>query len=163
MRIGTSSRAIANRSQAFTLVEVVVAAALIALVYGGVINSYILTARRAEWSGYSLAAQAISIRQLETAHTATWLLDDVSLGNQRDEIQYDGANFTNYSTVILDLPISLSNTNKWMATNYFTISINADAAAYGRNNYKMLRSDVCWQMKGKTFTNTVVTYIAPDE
>ena len=163
MRIGTSSRTIVNRSQAFTLVEVVVAAALIALVYGGIINAYILSARRAEWSGYSLAAQAISIRQLESAHMASWLLDDVSLGNQKDDIQYNGNSFTNYSTVILDLPISSSNTNKWMATNYFSITINADAAAYGRNNYKMLRSDVCWQMQGRTFTNTVVTYIAPDE
>ena len=163
MRIGTSSRAIANRSQAFTLVEVVVAAALIALLYGGVINAYILTARRAEWSGYSLAAQAISIRQLETAHSASWWLDDVNNASLKDEINYNANSLTNYSTVILDLPISSSNTNKWMATNYFTIKINSDSIAYGRTNYKMLRSDVCWQMKGKTFTNTVVTYIAPDE
>lgn len=163
MRIGVPSRTIVNRSLAFTLVEVVVAIALIALLYGGVINAYVLTARRAEWSGYSLAAQAISIRQLETAHAASWLLDDVSLANRKDELQYDGNFFTNYSTLILDLPISLSNTNRWMATNYFLLKTNADASAYGVITYKMLRSDVCWQMKGKTFTNTVVTYIAPDE
>jgi len=163
MRIGISARTIKNRSQAFTLVEVVVAAALIALIYGGIINAYILSARRAEWSGYSLAAQSISIRQLETAHAASWDLFDANAGNIRDEIQYNGGSFTNYSTVILDLPISLSNTNRWMATNYFTLKTNSDATAYGLTMYKVLRSDVCWQIRGKTFTNSIETYIAPDD
>jgi type II secretory pathway pseudopilin PulG len=163
MRIGTSSRAILNRKRAFTLVEVVMAAALVALVYGGIINAYILTARRAEWSGYSLAAQALSIRQLETAHSARWELLDVTSGNVRDEILNNGTAFTNYSVTLLDLPLSSSITNKWMATNWFTISTNSDATAYTKTVFKTLRSDVVWAFQKNLYTNSIQTYIAPDE
>lgn len=87
MRIAISSRAAWIRSCAFTLVEVVVAAALVALVFGGIINAYILSVQRAEWS----------------ARAAKW---DTSLGAQVDQILIGSNGFPAMTTTILDLPIS---------------------------------------------------------
>jgi hypothetical protein len=45
----------------FTLTEVVVAIAIATLSFGGVIYGYVLTADRAQWSTYSLAAQSLGM------------------------------------------------------------------------------------------------------
>jgi type II secretory pathway pseudopilin PulG len=87
MRIIISSRAAWIRSCAFTLVEVVAAAAIVALVFGGIINAYILSVQRAEWS----------------ARAAKW---DTSLGAQVDQILIGSNGFPAMTTTILDLPIS---------------------------------------------------------
>ena len=47
------------RVAAFTLTEVVVCVFIMMLLFGAIITSYIQTSYRAEWSGYSLAAQAL--------------------------------------------------------------------------------------------------------
>jgi len=55
-------------------------------------------------------------------------------------------------------------------TNYLSL-VNITLTAYTKvysfgstNPYvKMLRSDTIWPFKGKMFTNTVATIIAPDE
>jgi type II secretory pathway pseudopilin PulG len=168
MRIAISSRAAWIRSCAFTLVEVVVAAAIVALVFGGIINAYILSAQRAEWSGYSLAAQALSMRALEQARAAKW---DTSLGAQVDQILIGSNGFPAMTTTILDLPISITTSNAVRVTNYLSL-VNVPLPAsytkvysFGSTNpyVKMLRSDTVWPFKGKMFTNTVATIIAPDE
>ena len=61
------ARASKGGNLAFTLAEVVVAIAIMAFVFGGLISAYVQATRRAEWSGYSLAAQAMAIQQLEQA------------------------------------------------------------------------------------------------
>src|SRR5256885_420469 len=57
---------------AFTLAEVVVCLAIVALLFGGIITGYMQGAYRAEWAGYNLAAQAQALQQLEQAKAAMW-------------------------------------------------------------------------------------------
>jgi len=152
MRIVIPSRAAWIRSCAFTLVEVVVAAAIVALVFGGIINAYILSVQRAEWS----------------ARAAKW---DTSLGAQVDQILIGSNGFPAMTTTILDLPISITTSNAVRVTNYLSLVNITLPASYTKmyssgstNPYvKMLRSDTVWPFKGKMFTNTVATIIAPDE
>ena len=157
MHVDISSRYSRGRSQAFTLVEVVMAASLVALIYGGIITAYILSARRAEWSGYSLAAQGQSMRALEQARQAKW---DASIGVPIDQIISN--NFPALTITILDLPLSGTN-NIVYATNRLSMMNVTVSTNFGVPTIvKMIKVDTTWPFKGKIFTNTVATYIAPD-
>ncbi|MGZ8939897.1 MAG: prepilin-type N-terminal cleavage/methylation domain-containing protein, partial [Limisphaerales bacterium] len=48
--------------RAFTLIEVVVSTAIAAMVISGSIYGYTLSAQRAQWSSYSLAANSLAIQ-----------------------------------------------------------------------------------------------------
>ena len=56
----------------FTLVEVVVSLALAGLIFACILNSYVTSTFRAEWSGYSLAAQSLALQGMEQARAAKW-------------------------------------------------------------------------------------------
>lgn len=109
---------------AFTLVEVVFSIAIMALVFCGMVLTYVQTSYQAEWSGYSLAAQSLSLTQLEQARSAVW---DSSIGKNEitnlclTNVTYNAGTKTSagYTWAILDLPVSGTNTVK--ATNYVTI------------------------------------------
>lgn len=68
-------------------------------------------ARQAEWTGYSLAAQAVGDQQIEQARSAVW---DYSIGkNELTNLKSTGWSYNattkvgkGYSTSVLDLPIS---------------------------------------------------------
>jgi len=67
-----------RRTRGFTLVEVVVCIAITALMFMGIITAYIHGTYKAEWSGYSLAAQAMAIQQLEQVYVdMTWSSSEV--------------------------------------------------------------------------------------
>ena len=143
-------------TRGFTLVEVVVCIAIVALIFGGIITGYVQTGYRAEWSGYSLAAQALAIQQLEQARAAKWDTLDQPVA---DEI----TNILRVTWATLDLPIS--GTNAVWATNYctvsgITISTNPAVSVY------MVKVDTVWPFLRKGisyyFTNTVAGYYAPD-
>lgn len=164
-----AKRRIANRS-AFTLAEVVMSVAIIAVIFGGVLSGYVQAARRSEWSGYSLAAQAFSIQQLEQARSAIW---DLSL--QKNELtnlnlnawSYHSSSKTwkGYSYGILDLPIAKTNA-PMLATNFVTVSMLTPAGAPAGVSVQMLRVDTVWVFYAfggaRLYTNTVVNYFAPD-
>lgn len=130
---------------------------VIVLVFSGIINAYIQGALRAEWSGYSLAAQALAIQQLEQAKSAVW---DTSSTSGKNEI----TNLATLSSAMLDLPIS--GTNAVWATNYVTVSSVAISNAPSAANVYMVKVDTVWPFlrKGQRiyFTNTVANYYAPD-
>lgn len=156
----------------FTLAEVVISIAVTGLVFAGILSGYVQSARNAEWTGYSLAAQALAVQQIEQARSAVW---DYSTGNGRNELtnlnllnpQYDSGTKTRrgYSWSTLDLPYS--GTNVVRATNYVTVRM-----FYFNNNanppvqLQMLQVDTVWPFTvgtaPKYFTNTVATYFAPD-
>src|SRR5882762_7779860 len=110
------------RSQgAFTLAEVVIAMAITAFSLAGVIVGYVLAAQRAEWSAYSLAAQALATQRLEQTRAAKW--DPRSNTNGVTGVIVDElviGKFPTVSTNILDIPIS--RTNYVYATNYTSIT-----------------------------------------
>ena len=55
----------AKRRTAFTLAEVVIALAILAILIQGIVFGYISSARRAEWSAHSLAAQSLACQGVE--------------------------------------------------------------------------------------------------
>jgi type II secretory pathway pseudopilin PulG len=136
------------------LAEVVVSLVIVATVFGGILVAYIQAARRAEWTGRSLAAQALAIQQIEQARSSRW---DLTTG--MNEL----TNVGNSSFSALDLPSA--GTNYVWATNYITASMLTFTAP---NAYqlRMITVDTVWPFTWRTttryFTNRTCTYCAPD-
>jgi hypothetical protein len=150
MMLWTNSGRPGNR--AFTLAEVVMATAITAVVFGGIVTCHIQSSRRAEWSGYSLAAQALALQQLEQARSAKW---DTLTTPAVDEI----TNIAPVTSAILDLPIS--GTNAVWATNYATVStVTISATPYVAVH--MVEVKTVWPFRRKLFTNSLADYFAPD-
>lgn len=137
--------------RAFTLVELVITTAVAAVVIGGTIYGYIASARRAEWSAYSLAANSLAMQRIEQARAAKW---DPQGYPPMDELV--ASNFP-VRVDILDIPIS--GTNIAYAT-----SITSIATISANPPLKRIRVDTFWPFVGRGFySNTVVTYRAPDQ
>jgi prepilin-type N-terminal cleavage/methylation domain-containing protein len=152
----------------FTLVEVVVALAIIAVLFGGILSAYIQSSRQAEWSGYSLAAQAIGIHKIEQARSAVW---DYSITkNELTNLNllawsYNAATKvgTGYSSDVLDLPVS--GTNVVTATNYVTVKL-LTLTGFTNVQVQMVSVDTVWPFVSYTgthlFTNRTASYFGPD-
>lgn len=139
-----------RRAAAFTLAEVVVSVGIASLSIGGIIYGYVLSARNAEWSSYNLAAQSLALMRVEQTRACKWDPEGVPVV---DELTT--ANFA-MQTNVLDVPIS--GTNITWATNFTTVTTLSTNPPY-----KMIRVDCVWKFTtSKLFTNTVVTYRAPD-
>lgn len=138
---------------AFTLAEVVVCLAIVALVFGGIITGYMQGAYRAEWAGYNLSAQAQAIQQLEQAKTAMW-----------DNTHNEFTNILLQTWATLDLPIT--GTNKVYVTNYVQVTTNQISSSPLISIY-MVKVDTVWPYirKGlvQYYTNSVADYYAPDD
>jgi prepilin-type N-terminal cleavage/methylation domain-containing protein len=136
----------------FTLAEVVMAMALIAFVLSAMILGYVAATRRTEWSGYSLAAQALAIQQLEQARSAKW--DVLSSPNVCEITNIPTTTWAN-----LDIPYSGENFVR--ATNFATIrqvSLNANPPV----SVYLVKVDTVWEFQGRLQTNTIANYFAPD-
>jgi hypothetical protein len=151
-----------------TLIEVVMAMTIVALVFGGSIEAYIQSSQRIEWSGYSMAAQSLAQETVEQALASVW--DPSIPENEVTNLNVQGASYnastltwTGYNTSTLDVPYS--GTNYVTATNYITIKqifINGYSNVLGQ----VIRVDCVWPFgfRGGSpcFTNTVCTLMAPD-
>lgn len=141
----------------FTLVETVVAMAIAALVFAGVIMGLTQSTYRGEWAAYNLAAQNLAQQGVEQARAASW--------DPLNSTPTDNCNQTNFPPTTNNiLDVLIRNTNNIVyATNTWTIStIYSNNAPYPM---KMIRVDCTWPWvhNGVTsvFSNTVVTYRAP--
>lgn len=140
-----------SRRNGFTLAEVIIAICISAISLGGVICAYLMSADQAEWSGYSLAAHSLALQQSEQARACKW--DPLA---QPPVDQLVTSNFPP-RVEIMDLPAS--GTNLVYATNLTSISVATATPAL-----KMIRVDCVWAYRNRAlFTNTVVTYRAPDQ
>lgn len=158
MRIKNIQTALSKRAngvKGFTIAEVVVSLAIAAVALGGMIYGYILSGKRSEWSGYSLAAQALAVQRVEQIRAAKW---DTQAYPAVDQLNY--TNFPTVTTGVMDLPVS--GTNLVTVTNYTTIS-TVQISASPLITVKMIRVDTVWPFNGERFSNTVVTYRAPDQ
>ena len=142
-----------HRTAGFTLAEVVVAIAIAALSFGGVIYGYVLTTDRAQWSAYSLAAQSLAMQGIEQARAAKW---DPKAWPAVDEL-----GVTNYTQVdMLDVPVSGQAVQ---ATNFISVTaVSQDPPL------RQLRADCVWRMvNGRRsrgpFTNSVITLRTADQ
>jgi len=163
-RIGTST----DRLRGFTLVEVMVALGIVTLLFSGILTAYIQSSRQAEWTGYSLAAQAIGVEQIEQARSGVW---DLSISkNELTNLNllswtYNAATKvgTGYTTNVLDLPIS--GTNVVMATNFVTVKM-LNLTGLSNVLVQMVTVDTVWPLKTRSgtrlFTNRTATYYGPD-
>lgn len=165
-----SAQSLRLGSEGFTLVEVLVTVAVAATAFGMIILAYIQAARRAEWSGYSLAAQSLAIQQLEQARSAVW---DPALGkNEITNLNLIGWSYNSgtgrgsgYSWAALDLPVT--GTNVMRATNYVSVQLLfLNGSPSPPVQVHMLRVDTVWNFSAgrnkRLCTNTVCTYLAPD-
>ena len=140
------------RTQAFTLVETVIALAVGALILGGLVLGYVMSTQRAEWSAYSLAAQSLAIQRVEQARAVKW--DPQAYPPQPDLLV--PSNFPP-SREILDIP--MTGGQLIYATNYTTIT-----DIPGPSPVRMVRVDCVWRFGARgVFTNTIATYRAPDQ
>jgi len=145
-KCGLKTRA---RRRAFTLTEVVISTAIAALTIAGIMYGYVMSARRAEWSGYSLAAHSAAVQMLERTRAAKWdpaadpVVDKLVATEFPDEV------------VLMDLPVV--GTNAVYATNKITITTVSTNPPV-----KMIRVDCTWKLSGtKVYTNTIVAYRSP--
>jgi prepilin-type N-terminal cleavage/methylation domain-containing protein len=156
VRFGQTNRQKAGA--AFTLVEVVMAMAILALVMAGMIYCYVESNRRAEWSALSLAAQASAVEAVEQARAAAW---DVHVIVNDQLLQ--GQTYTNYTqTNVMLIP---STGQPMIATNFVTVS-NINLMFTPTNlPMRQIRADCLWMYPYTQtwFTNTVITWRAPDE
>lgn len=147
------------------------AVAIVATVFGGIINAYIQMGKRAEWTGYSLAAQSMAQQLIEVARSAVWDPAQTPPINQVTNLNLQGRSYdsstltwTGYRTNILDVPYS--STNYILATNYVTITlVNINGSASQQAEF--FRVDTVWpfghwQQSHQYFTNTICTLISPD-
>lgn len=139
----------------FTLAEVVISVAILAAVIQGVILGYTASARRAEWSAHSLAAQSLASQGAEQARSARW--DTQAWPQGVGPGQADELGLTNYfRTDTLDIP---ANGQPLVVTNYVsitTVSVNPPL--------RQIRSDCAWRFMNRGwFTNTVILLRTSDQ
>ncbi len=141
-----------RKCSGFTLAEVVISAGLGAMVVGSSIYGYVMSTKRAEWAGYSLAAQSLALQGLEQARACKW---DPTGTPLVDELV--ATNFPTQTTNILDIPFS--GTNIVYATNFWTITTISTNPML-----KMVKVDCVWRfMNKRNFTNSVVSYRTSDQ
>ena len=119
---------------------------------GGVVSGYIFATRQAEWSGYSLAAQALAAQRLEQTRAAKW---DLRSTPPADELTT--GKFPTVSVNVLDIPVS--GTNIAYATNLTTFT----DVSTGGYQFRLIRVDCLWSFNNRPYSNTVATYRAPDQ
>ena len=161
-----------NRESGLTLVEVVISVAIVALVFGAILNGYISTAKKIEWTGYSQAAQSLGMQSVEQARAATW---DIAMGNNQltnitlmsPSWNSSTLTYSGYTTNIMDVPTK--GTNVVMATNFITIQqLNISGSTNVQILLQIIRVDTVWPFTGwgnnsiRYYTNSIGTYFAPD-
>jgi prepilin-type N-terminal cleavage/methylation domain-containing protein len=135
----------------FTLTEVVISLLVSAIATAGILSGYVFTARSAEWSAHSLAANSLAIQRMEQTRAAKW---DLQASPQVDNMQQ-----TNFPPQVEVLDVPISGTNFVYATNFTTIS-NVST----NPPLRMVRVDCVWSfVNGRIFTNSITTYRSPDQ
>lgn len=151
-----------------------IGAFIVALVFAGIIQAYLMSGRRLQWSGYSLAAQSLAIQTIEQARATVWdpaqtppLNEITNLNLMGTSLSTSGNTFTytGFSTNILDVPYT--GTNYVLATNYVTIVLtNVNGNANAQEQVVTVRTVWPFYIGADSinllFTNTVSTIISPD-
>ncbi len=141
----------------FTLTEVVVAMAIAALVFAGVIMGLTQATYRGEWAAYNLAAQNLAQQGIEQARAATW---DPQAPTPVDNCAQ--INFPPTTNNILDVIIRNTNAMVYGTNTWTIIDVYPSTTTYP---LKMIRVDCSWPWLhngvATVFSNTVITYRAP--
>ncbi|HEV2330097.1 MAG TPA: prepilin-type N-terminal cleavage/methylation domain-containing protein [Verrucomicrobiae bacterium] len=142
---------------AFTLVEVLIAFALMVMVLTGVFYSYAEANRIAEFSEMSLAAQSYAAQGLERLRSFQWDDEAVTNGIALPATNSSTAQIMAPLTDFLDVPQS----GAFLYCTNYTYEFTNEASP----PLWELKSVVVWKfpLTGKTYTNIDITLRAPDE
>jgi prepilin-type N-terminal cleavage/methylation domain-containing protein len=149
MRIGRTNRG-KLASPGFSLIEVAVAMGIGVVVMAGMFEGYTMSSRRAQFSSFQLAANAMAMQQLESIVGANWVISGTSVTNLFSPA------LTNQQVSALCVPSS--GTNLVYATNYASVTqISTNPP------YVLIQVRCVWNFMGLgTFTNTITTMRSPD-
>jgi type II secretory pathway pseudopilin PulG len=137
-------------AHAFTLIEIAVALAVSVLVMAGMFQGYTMASRRAQFSSFQLAAQAMAMQQMESIVAANWVISGTSVTNIFSP--------SLSAAQINALCLPSSGTNLVYGTNYATVT---QISTYPP--YVMVEVRCVWSFMGMgTFTNTVGVLRSPD-
>jgi type II secretory pathway pseudopilin PulG len=155
-----------TKGAGFTLIEVLIAFGVFAIVTSGLIYGYVQANRTATWSSWSLAAQSIASQGLERARAAQW-----------DELQ--PSPYTNGPGTADEWPPT--NNSSGVPMPYLDTNCTLDVPSTGQliyvTNYiyittvsiapplRMIRSDCLWTfpLTGQLCTNSAISLRAPDQ
>ena len=147
MHIQTNS---SKERSGFTLVESIIASAIAAMMFGGIIYGYTQSGRNAEWSAYSFAAQSMAMQRLEQTRACKW---DPESTPAVDELVSG-----NFPTLVSILDVPMNGSNIVYATNFTTISTLSTTP-----KLRMISVESVWGfINGRTYTNSIATCRAPD-
>ena len=146
---------------AFSLIEVMIAFLIFGLVTAGILYGYVQANRIAEWSSMSLGAQSYASQGIEQALAAKWdtQANGQVLADFLPPVSYTQAtNLTQIDTN--DVPQSGA---PLLLTIYISVAW-IDSLTNGPY-LREIKSQVVWRfpLTGKFFTNTIVTFRAPDQ
>src|SRR5688572_16723564 len=146
MKLNVSKR---GKQGGFTMVEMITALAIAGISVAGIASGFLQVFMQGQSSAYSLAAHSQAMRGMEQARAAKWDSGGIDQLGQS----------TNFppSIEILDLPMFGNNitygTNRTIVT---TIS--------ERPPLRQIKVECSWSfMNRRVFTNSIVTYRAPDQ
>lgn len=136
----------------FTLAEVLISLALLGMMLGGIINSYLMAAQRAEWASASSAAHRVAVMKLEQLKAAPW----------EELIGLMGAGWLERSAH-LDLPATSDQSTTG------TVRFRVDNAGPPENiedtDLLMFRVECVWNLGSRSYTTPdphLVTYRGRD-
>jgi len=157
-----------------TFWEVLIAVVIVAMMFGTIFNGYLIGAKRAQWTGYSLAAQALCVQTVEQTRSAVWdiafsktEITNLNLANK--SLTFSGPNWimTGFTTNVMDIP--WKGTNYVMATNYITVqTVFENGTSNPWVQLQSIRVDTVWpydnwgNFSTQSYTNSICTFIAPD-
>ena len=144
-------------ANAFSLIEVLIAAVVLMLVLSGLVYGYVEANRVAEWSSQSLAAMSYAEQGMEQLRSAQWCAEEFSTSSGQGTTDVLGDSFQTNQIDTLDIPTT-------GAPIYVTNTITATKVS-ANPPLKLLVSQVVWtfRLTGQLFTNTIVTLRAPDQ
>ena len=135
----------------FTMVEMITAMAIAGITVAGVTSGFMQVFMQGQSSAYSLSGHSQAMRGLEQARAAKW---DPMANPAKDDLGSD----TNWppDVQILDLPQQGNNIT--YATN--RVSVRTIST---RPPLRQIKVECTWTFMKRVFTNSIVTYRAPDQ
>ena len=145
---------------AFTLIEILISFAILAMVMTGLVYGYAQANRFAEWSSMSLAAQSYALQGLEQVRSAKWEFGAYNTLTDFMPAPPNGT-ITNFPPQIdiMDVPMTGAQLTNCNVTDYISLRQVSTSP-----QLREVTSKCVWTFPrtGQKFTNTVITYRAPD-
>ena len=149
--VGDARRRPQSMQQAFTLAEVLMATLIFGISLAGILGVYVQCATRTDWSSTSVAAQLKAQSGLEQCRAAKY----DPTGNP----PIDNLMSSNFPTQVYVLDQAAGTGVSIYGTNITTIALLSTNPPL-----KLVRVDCIWfSRRGRLYTNTAITYRAPDQ